>query len=160
GDRAEGHFQLGNVAIPEGGAEEIEQPLAADQAASPSEVHQPHHLSPREPRDPVLELVELPGSVDRADQRADRGAADEIGLDAALFERADRADVRPAPGAARAEREADFWFSRHGPYATGNRGQTLPRAQPVRAHRSMPFQLHGAMLLELVGGLDAFVRAV
>src|SRR5205814_1081762 len=102
-------------------------------------VHQAHDLRPCEPGDPVLELVELAGRVHRADQRADRGAADEVRLDAVLLEPADRADVRPAAGATRAERESDFWFSRHGPYATGNRGQTLPRAQPVRAHRSMPF---------------------
>src|SRR3970040_2044835 len=58
--------------------------------------------------------VDRPGSVAGRDKRADRAAADQVGLHAALLEAADRADVRPAARAAGAEREPDAGFAVHG----------------------------------------------
>ncbi len=110
-DRAIGQRQLVDLAVLEHGAEQREQARAADEAAAPGEVHQPHHGAPREAADPALEHVKLAGGVDGAHQRADRRAADEVGLDTALLERADRADVRPAARAAGAQGEGDFGSS-------------------------------------------------
>src|SRR3954466_4726290 len=110
---AERNRQIGELAVLEGGTEDIEEALAADEAAAPGDVHKANHLGPCEARDPGFELVELPGRVHGADQRTDRGAADEVGLHAALLERADRADVRPAAGTPRAERETDAGFAGH-----------------------------------------------
>jgi len=45
--------------------------------------------------------------VDAADEGADRGAADDVGLDARLLQHLDRTDVRPAARRAAAERQPD-----------------------------------------------------
>jgi hypothetical protein len=109
GDGAELHRQVSDVALLEEiVAEHAEDAVAADQAAAPGEVHEPHHRGPGEAGDPLFQPLELARGERAADQRADRAAADDVGLDAARLQRADRADVRPAAGAARAEREADF----------------------------------------------------
>src|SRR4051812_38766651 len=106
-DRAERRRELGDLEILERGAKEIEEAMTADQPALQAEIHEAPDLAPNEARDPLLELVQLSRRVDRADQRADRRAADEIELDPALFQRADGADVRPTAGATRAERECN-----------------------------------------------------
>src|SRR4051794_13647012 len=113
-DRAERRRELADLEILEGGAKQVEETVAADQPALQAEIHEAPDLAPHEARDPLLELVELPGGVHRADQRADRRAADQIDLDAAFLQRADGADVRPAAGAARAERESDSRLARQG----------------------------------------------
>src|SRR2546426_9255202 len=51
-------------------------------------------ICPGEPGDPVLQPVELARGVESADQRADRRAAHQVGLYAALLERADRSEER------------------------------------------------------------------
>src|SRR5207253_8699908 len=114
GDRAKGRRELRDFEVLERGAEQIEEPLAADQPALQGDVHEAPDFAPREPGHPGFELIELAGRVYRANQRADRGATNEIRLDAALFQRANRADVRPAARAARAERESDTGFACQG----------------------------------------------
>ena len=52
-----------------------------------------------------LEFVELAGQVAAADQRPDRGPGDHGNLDAGFVESAQHADMRPAAGAAAAERQ-------------------------------------------------------
>src|SRR6185503_2052025 len=108
GDRAELRRQVGDVALLEQlVAEQGEEAIATDQAAAPRQVHEAHDGRPGEAGDPVLQLLQLARGIRGADQRADRAAADDVGLDTARLEGADRADVRPAAGATRAEGEPD-----------------------------------------------------
>jgi hypothetical protein len=115
GDRAVGNGQLVDLAVGEHRAEQGEEARAADQAAAPGKVHQAQHGGPGDPGDPFLQPVELARRIGAPHQRADRGAADDVGLDAALLERADHADVRPAARAAGAEGESETEFAAHAP---------------------------------------------
>jgi len=149
GDRAVGDRQIVDIALAEQRAEQREQAGAADQPAAPGQVHQPHHGGPRDAGDPFLQLVELARRVGRAHQRADRGAADDVGLDAALLERADHADVRPAARAARAERESEAKFAAHAaPSLTGQRGdeflEAIERRGNGRALLEQAVEMHVA----------------
>lgn len=79
--------------------------LAGDDAAMAEleikEAPQPDLVQATGPR---LEYVEPAGEVDSADERADRGAADDVRPDPCAIERPQDADMRPTAGDAAAER--------------------------------------------------------
>src|SRR5690606_38141878 len=116
-------------------AEQREHALSSDQAArAPRDVHEPQHCRPCEARDPLLLTVELSRGVGAADERAYRGAADEIRLDITLFQRPDGADVRPSTRASGAEGEADARFTTH----WGNRTLRPDSVMPARRWQRSP----------------------
>ncbi|CAM2150685.1 hypothetical protein PT2222_240068 [Paraburkholderia tropica] len=135
-DRRERHFQVVDRAAVELLREQVDDLAPAQQPARKAQIEQPHHGLPRELADPVLEPVQIAIGIDRAHQRADRGAADHIGPDARFLQRADRADMRPA-----ARRPA----AQHEPHAAGasslRHHARLPRACCLSCFRVMAFCL-------------------
>ena len=71
------------------------------------EVEEPHHAALGQRQGEGLEQAELARRVAAADHRADGAARDDVRLDAGLLQHLDHADMRPAPGRAAAERQAD-----------------------------------------------------
>ena len=89
--------------------EHVAQALAGDQAgAREIEVEEAQHLAPRQIAGELLQRVELAGDVAAADHGADRGAGDDVGMDAGLVQRPQDADVRPPAGGAAAQRQTDL----------------------------------------------------
>src|SRR5690606_6498371 len=71
------------------------------------DVEQPEHLAAGEPAPESLERIEQPGAVAAPDDRAHRGAGDDVRAHADLVQRAQYADMRPAARRAAAERKTD-----------------------------------------------------
>ena len=89
------------------------QAFAADQAhAGEGEVHQREDAPLGQRAGEGLDLVELAGGVATADDRADRGARDHVGHDSVVGELSEHADMRPAAGRARAQRQANLHAAR------------------------------------------------
>ena len=107
-DAGEADRQILDPDVAELGFEPRAQPLAADEAAAgEGEVEEAEHAAPGQRAGERLEHLELAGGVATADQRADRRADDDVGLQAQRVEFLKRPDMRPAARRARAEHDAE-----------------------------------------------------
>ena len=88
-------------------------------AAREMHVQQADDLAPGHGFRPFAQRAQLPGDIGRADQRADRCAADDVGLDAGRQQGIDDTDVRPAARRAAAEGKTYTMTTWH---AWGSRG--------------------------------------
>ena len=89
--------------------EHVAQPLAGDEAgAREVEIEEAQHLAARQLARELLQRGELAGHIAAAHHGADRGAGDDVGVDAGLVQRAQDADMRPAAGRAASERQTDL----------------------------------------------------
>jgi len=78
--------------------EDLHDPPAGDEAAiAELEVEEPRQPDLVELSRPSLERIEPAAEIDAADERANRGAADDVGLDAHSLKRPQDADMRPSP---------------------------------------------------------------
>ena len=114
--------------------QDIRQLLAVDQTgAGEIEVEEAQHPAPRQVAGELFESVQLAGDVAAADHRADRGAGDDVGMDARLVERLKYADVRPAASRAAAERQTDLAITHcRGPYQRKTAtDRASPRPKPI-----------------------------
>src|SRR5258708_4202459 len=109
GDADESQGQLLDPAIAQTTDEELAQPVAGDEAAAGEiEVEETEAPPPCEVAGEGFDAVESVGSVAAADDRTDRGAGDDIRLQAELVERPQDPDMGPAARGAAAERETDL----------------------------------------------------
>jgi hypothetical protein len=107
GDAAEAVQQRGEIAVDEVALEEADELVALDEAAAQAHVHQADDVLPAEGFDPAAELFQIAGRSDGADEGADGAAADDLRLDALPRQRPQHPHMRPAPGGAAAEGDAD-----------------------------------------------------
>src|ERR1700693_3683314 len=109
GDADESRRQLLDPPTAQTTEEELAQPVAGDEAAAGEiEVEETEDPPPREVAGEGFDAVESVGSVAAADDRADRGAGDDIRVQAELVERPQDPDMGPAARGAAAERETDL----------------------------------------------------
>ena len=91
-------------------------PLPLDQPRTGDHhIHETDDVRPGKLAHPPVQRIEKPGREGSGDQRADGGAAGDIDRDPRLQQAPDHADVRPSPGGAAAQGNADF-FCHNGPY--------------------------------------------
>jgi len=108
GDDGEGRGALLYRPVDAQFAQQRHDPSPVDQpAAREANVEQPRNVAPAETLHPFLQRLEAAAHEGGADQRADRGAADDVGLDARLAQRLDDADMGPAARRAAAQRQPD-----------------------------------------------------
>ena len=108
GDADEALVELLDAAAGERFVEQARQAVAADQAAAGEiEVEQAEDAATGEAAGEFLEVVEGPGDIAAADHGADRGAGDDVGVEAGFDQGPNDADMGPAAGGAAAERQAD-----------------------------------------------------
>src|ERR1700736_4916447 len=109
GDADEARRQLLDSPVAETPDEEFVQPVAGDEAAAGEiEVEETEDSPAREVAGEGLDAVDSAGRIAAADDRADRGAGDDIRLEAELVERPQDPDMGPAASGAAAERQADL----------------------------------------------------
>ena len=108
GDRGESHRQVLDGGVADRLFQPRRQPVAADQAgAAEPDVEIADDAAQRQRARPVFQRVELAGGVAAADQRADRGADDDVGHDAVGEQRPHDADMGKAARRAAAEHKPD-----------------------------------------------------
>src|SRR5690606_10386814 len=108
GHADERRVEVLDAAIPELGVEQFHQLVAREQAAAAEiDIEQAEDLATSEAAGEGFQVVEESGGVATADQRADRGADDDVRPDADLAEGLEDADVGPAACGAAAERQGD-----------------------------------------------------
>ena len=107
-DRRETHRQIFDRRVADRLFEPSRQPAAADQARTADpDVEIAEDAAQRQGTRPDLQLIELAVRIATADQRAHRGADDDVGKDAVLAQGMDDADMGEAARRAAAEDEAD-----------------------------------------------------
>ena len=148
-DRRETHWQIFDRRVADRLFEPSREAAAADQAGTADpDVEIAEDAAQRQGARPALQLIELAVRIATADQRAHRGADDDVGKDAVLAEGMDDADVGEAARRAAAEDEPDRWpraaFGNNGPspdvYDTHFTLTLFPAKRPVR--RRAPVRDH------------------
>ena len=135
-DRGETHRQIFDRVLPIACSSRSRQPAAADQAGTAdADVEIAEDAAQRQGARPDLQLIELAVRIAAADQRAHRGADDDVGNDAVLAQGVDDADMGKAARRAAAEDEAD----RGPPAACRNNNGFSPDCPRYSLHpRSLP----------------------
>src|SRR5262245_18827424 len=89
--------------------QDVADPLAGDEARPRKiEIEEAQHLAARQLAREFFEGGQLAGHVATADHGADRGAGDDVRVDAGLVQRAQNPDVRPPAGRPASKRQADL----------------------------------------------------
>lgn len=112
GNSGERQRQLGHLAVDEMTAKELDQLFALDEAAAQGEVEETDHGLQAQAAHPLVQALEVAVHVGGADQRADRGAADDVRIDAGAVQGLNDPDVRPAARRAAAQGQADLFAMR------------------------------------------------
>ena len=153
GDAGEADRQALDAAIGEVVLEAPLQAVTGDEAGAEPQVEEAHHAAPGQRQGEGLEQAELARRVAAPHHCADGAARHHGRVDAGLLQHLDHPDLRPAPGRAAAEREADAgtggWGRRHGLDGTGGkaraRGRDLPDLDPGRPRgQAIPHHRHEA----------------
>src|ERR1700736_3923481 len=130
GDADEARRQLLDSPVAETPDEEFVQPVAGDEAAAGEiEVEETEDSPAREVAGEGLDAVDSAGRIAAADDRTDRGAGDNIRLEAELVERPQDPDMGPAARGAAAERETDL--RRLAPGRSGTRAHRRRQAAGI-----------------------------
>ena len=119
----------------ERGFQHIAQPLAGDEAgAREIDIQEAQHLAACQLAGEQLQRRQLAGDIAAPDHGANRGAGDDVGVDAGLVQRPQNPDMRPAAGRPASKRQTDLaithrWAPEREPHAAWQteRRPTLPK---------------------------------
>src|SRR5690606_8257630 len=119
--------------------------VADETRGAKAEIEQAQHAPPRQRTGEVFQRIELARRVAAADERADGGAGDDVGLDARARQGAEDADMRPAAGDAGAQCDADL---RTGHAELLHGLQLLERCYSAAAGEAAAFSIWGSNVTE------------
>src|SRR5262249_36588361 len=94
--------------------EQLGELFAAEESGTAErEIQEADDTARRQAARPALDRVELARQIETADEGTDRGAAYDVGFEACLDKRSERADMRPTAGDTASQCENNPWPSRH-----------------------------------------------